>query len=149
MAMLWIRVTAAKCRCRSCIVGAAAGAAARPEGLGEAVPGRAPHHGEVRSVVVGVGDNGARVLPPEPAEARQEAPVVRVALTVDGGGAAHGVAVISARQHHGQRQAPRQRQHVSREVARVPTLASCAAEGTTKDGDGGAAQIGRGSWDTI
>jgi len=92
------------------VVGAAAGAAARPEGLAEAVPGGRPHHGEVRGVVVGVGDDGARVPPPELAEARQEAAVVHVALAVDGGGAAHGVAVVGARQRHGQRQAPRQRQ---------------------------------------
>ncbi|KAB8094440.1 hypothetical protein EE612_021620 [Oryza sativa] len=87
------------------VVGAAAGAAASLEGLREAVPRRGRHDGEVGGVVVGVGDDGGRVLPPEPAEAGLEAAVVGVALLVDGGGAADVVAVLRTGQRHGQWQA--------------------------------------------
>uniref|UniRef100_J3LUQ2 DUF834 domain-containing protein n=1 Tax=Oryza brachyantha TaxID=4533 RepID=J3LUQ2_ORYBR len=98
------------------VVGAAAGAAARLEGLREAVPRRRPHDGEVGGVVVGVGDDGGRGLLPEPPDAGQEAPVVGVALRVDGGGAADVVAVLRPRQRHGQWQATGERQPLHDDV---------------------------------
>lgn len=98
------------------VVVAAAGAAAGPEGLREAVRGGAAHDGEVGGVVVGVGDDGVRVAPAELVEGGEEAAVVRVALAVEGGDAADVVAVLGARQRHGHRQATRQRQTLHHHV---------------------------------
>lgn len=102
------------------VVGAAAGAAAGLEGLGEAVPGRAAHDGEVCGVVVGIGDDGVRVCLPEPVDPRLEVVVVLHALLVDGGHAAEVVPVLRPRQRHGQRQAAGERQPLHHHVLGPP-----------------------------